>query len=174
MGDARLLLSLMARWGEWRARGVPAELRGVLPEKAHPLRLSVYLFPSDRPLLRDLYACLLPGVRPVRCLLLAALPASVAVVPLCLARVRASGHASLCDVAPHPAVCWWEGVHAAWPWGREVPTCIAKRGGRAQRLVRALTDLDNPCGDAVSAVREMRRFGLEPTYALPFLEGASD
>ena len=41
-------------------------------------------------------------------------------------------------------------------------------------LVRALTDLDNPCGDAVSAVREMRRFGLEPTYALPFLEGASD
>ena len=28
--------------------------------------------------------------------------------------------------------------------------------------------------DAVSAVREMRRFGLEPTYALPLQEGASD
>jgi len=98
----------------------------------------------------------------------------VAVVPLCLARIRSSGKASLCDTAPHPAFCYWSGVEATWPWGREIPMCIAKRAGSHQYLVRSPSDLDEPCGDAISVVRAMKRFGWTPTYSLPLEAGASD
>ena len=117
----------------------------------------------------------LQGVLPekARCLLLTAQRVRVSAVPLCLARVRSSGQASLCDTAPHPAVCYCSGVEAAWPWGRELPYCVQKKGG-CESLVRSPGDLDEPCGDAVAVVRAMHNFCWRPTHVLPLASGASD
>ena len=56
------------------------------------------------------------------------------------------------------------------------PTDCAAGGDRPApvRLVRSPADLDNPCGDAVSVVRAMRRFGWDPTHELPLRNGSSE
>lgn len=117
----------------------------------------------------------LRGVLPekVRCMLLAGLGVRVQVAPMCIARIRASGQASLCDTAPHPAFCYWEALGKEWPWGREVPKCINKHAG-APSFVNTPADLNNACGDAVSVVRIMHRFGWQPTYVLPMRDGSSE
>mmetsp|Transcript_55116 Transcript_55116/g.126748 ORF Transcript_55116/g.126748 Transcript_55116/m.126748 type:complete len:361 (-) Transcript_55116:698-1780(-) len=143
MGGARAMLDvLMSQYAEWQRGGVPAELQGVLPERA-------------------------------RCFILAARRVRVSVLPMCLARVRSSGEASLCDTAPHPAVCYWSAIEGVWPWGRELPHCMQRKAG-SESLVRVPGDLDDPCGNAVSVVRAMHSFGWRPTHTLPLADGASD